>query len=168
MSHLVQLDPDVALPPEPDGQQFGKPLQGGEETDTDNDYLVEQVVEGPKVEPKEGPLGDITLPTWGLKDAYLKEAQSKDALCQRIFAQAAKNREKAIHPYYVEQGILMKYVSDNKQRFEVIVVPPQLASMLLKLAHDDLGHNGTAHTYMILRHSYYWKGMKSFIATYVK
>ena len=41
MSHLVQLDPDVALPPEPDGQQFGKPLQGGEETDTDNDYLVE-------------------------------------------------------------------------------------------------------------------------------
>ena len=62
----------------------------------------------------------------------------------------------------------MKYVSDNKQRFEVIVVPPQLAPMLLKLAHDDLGHNGTARTYMILRRSYYWKGMKSFIATYVK
>ena len=145
-----------------------KPLQGGKETDTDNNYLVEQVVEGPKVEPKEAPMGDITLATWGLKDAYLKEAQSKDALCQRIFAQAAKNGEKAIHPYYVEQGILMKYASDNKQCFEVIVVPPQLASMLLKLAHDDLGHNGTARTYMILRHSYYWKGMKSFIATYVK
>ena len=83
MSHLVLLDPDVALPLEPDGQQFGKPLQGGEETATDNDYLVEQVVEGPKVEPKEGPMGDITLPTWGLKDAYIKEAQSKDALCPR-------------------------------------------------------------------------------------
>ena len=168
MSHLVQLDPDVALPPEPDGQQFGKPMQGGEETDVDNDYPGEQVVEGLKVEPKEGPMGDITLPTWGLKDAYLKVAQSKDALCQRIFAQAAKNGEKAIHPYYVEQGILMKYVSDNKQRFEVIVVPSQLASMLLKLAHDDLGHNGTARTYMILRRSYYWKGMKSSTATYVK
>ena len=124
MSRLVQLDSDVALPPEPDGQQFGKPLQGGEETAADNDYLMEQVVEGPKVEPKEDPMADVTLPTWGLKDAYLKEAQSKDALCQRIFAKAAKNGEKAIHPYYVEQGILMKYVSDNKQRFEVIVVPP--------------------------------------------
>ena len=110
MSHLVQLDPDVALPPEPDGQQFGKPLQGGGETATDNDYLVEQVVEGTKVDPKEGPMGDVGLPIWGLKDAYLKEAQSKDALCQRIFAQAAKNGEKAIHPYHVEQGILMKYV----------------------------------------------------------
>ena len=168
MSRLVQLDPDVALPPEPDGQQFGKPLQGGGETATDSDYLVEQVVEGPKIEPKEGLMGDVTLPTWGLKDAYLKEAQGKDALCQRIFAQAAKNGEKVVHPYYVEQGILMKYVSDNKQCFEVIVVPPQLASMLLKLAHDDLGHNGSARTYMILRRSYYWKGMKSFIATYVK
>ena len=62
MSCLVQLDPDVVLTPEPDGQQFGKPLQGGEETDTDNYYLVEQGVEGPKVEPKEGPMGDITLP----------------------------------------------------------------------------------------------------------
>ena len=90
-------------------------------------------------------------------------------LCAKeYFAQVAKNGEKAVHPYYVEQGILMKYVSDNKQRFEVVVVPPQLAPMLLKLAHDDLGHNGTARTYMILRRSYYWKGMKSFIATYVK
>ena len=168
MSRLVQLDPDVALPPEPEGQQFGKPLQGGGETSTDSVYLVEQVVESPKIEPKGGPMEDVVLPTWGLKDAYLKDAQGKDALCQRIFAQAAKNGEKAVHPYYVEQGILMKYVSNNKQCFEVVVVPPQLAPLLLKLAHDDLGHNGTARTYMILRRSYYWKGMKSFIATYVK
>ena len=138
------------------------------ETHTDNDYLVEQVVEGPKVEPKEGNMGDITLPTWVLKDAYLKEVQSNDTLCQRVFGQATKNGEKAMHPYYVEQGILMKYVSDNKQCFEVIVVPPQLATLLLKLAQDDLDHNGTAHTYMILRCSYYWKGLKSFIDTYVK
>ena len=74
----------------PDGQQFGKPLQGGGETATDSDYLVEQVVEGPKIEPKEGPMGDVILPTLGLKDGYLKDAQGKDALCQRIFAQAAK------------------------------------------------------------------------------
>ena len=87
------------------------PCREGEKTATDNDYLVEQVVEGTKVEPKKGPMGDVVLPTWGLKDEYLQEAQSKDALCQRIFAQAAKNGEKAIHPYYVEQGILMKYVS---------------------------------------------------------
>ena len=52
--------------------------------------------------------------------------------------------EKAIHPYYLDNGILMKYVTDHKQRFEVTVVPPEWGPMLLKLAHDDLGHNGTA------------------------
>ena len=36
-------------------QQFGKPLQGGGGTATDNDYLVEQVVEGTKVEPRRAP-----------------------------------------------------------------------------------------------------------------
>ena len=28
MSHLVQLDPDTALPPEPDHEEFGKPRGG--------------------------------------------------------------------------------------------------------------------------------------------
>ena len=78
-------------------------------------------------------MGDITLPLWGLKDAYLKEAQSKDALCQRVFGQAAKNGEKAIHPYYVEQGILMKYVLDNKQHFEVIVVASTISLDAVKV-----------------------------------
>ena len=94
MSRLVQLDPDVAQPPETEGQQFGKPLQGGGETATGSGYLVEQFMESPKIEPKEGPMGGVVLPTWGLKDAYLKYAQGKDALCQRIFAQAAKKGRK--------------------------------------------------------------------------
>ena len=55
MSRLVQMDPDVALPPEPEGQQFGKLLQGGGETSTDIDYLVEQVVESPKQNQKGAP-----------------------------------------------------------------------------------------------------------------
>ena len=27
------------------------------------------------------------------------------------------------HPYYIEDGVLMKYTTDSKQRFETIVVP---------------------------------------------
>ena len=36
----------------------------------------------------------------------------------------------------------MRYVEDNKQRFEAIVIPRELSTVALKLAHDDLGHNG--------------------------
>ena len=62
----------------------------------------------------------------------------------------------------------MRYVEDNKQQFEAIVIPRELSTVALKLAHDDLGHNGSARTYMILRRNYYWKGLRPDIIKYVK
>ena len=40
--------------------------------------------------------------------------------------------------------------------------------MLLNLAHDQMGHNGSARTYMLLKRLYYWKGMKTDINIYIK
>ena len=94
--------------------------------------------------------------------------QSEDKLCTRIMSQMTKQGEKALHPYYLEGGILKKYVYDAKQRFETMVVPRSLCGTLLKLSHDDLGHNGTARTYMLLRQNYYWKGMRPKVTRYVK
>ena len=51
----------------------------------------------------------------------------------------------------MEGELLMRYIEDNKQQFEAIVIPRDLSTVMLKLAHDDLGHNGSARTYMILR-----------------
>ena len=62
----------------------------------------------------------------------------------------------------------MHYVEDNEQRFEAIVIPKVLSNIVLKLAHDDLGHNGSARTYMTLRRNYYWKGMRWDVTKYVK
>ena len=73
-----------------------------------------------------------------------------------------------VHPYYMEEELLMHYVEDNKQRFEVIVIPRDLSKVVLKLAHDDLGHNGSARTYMIVRRNYYWKGLRPDVVHYVK
>ena len=57
---------------------------------------------------------------------------------------------------------------DAKQQFETTVVPRSLCETLLKLSQDDLGHNGTAQTYMLLRRNYYWKGMRPKVTRYVK
>ena len=73
-----------------------------------------------------------------------------------------------VHPYYMEEELLMRYVEDNKQRFEVIVIPRELSKIVLKLAHDDLGHNGSTRTYMIVRRNYYWKGLRPDVVHYVK
>ena len=62
----------------------------------------------------------------------------------------------------------MKYTTDNKQRFETIVVPEHYTLALMRLAHDELGHNGSSRTYMMLRRLYFWKGMKAQVFRYVK
>ena len=62
----------------------------------------------------------------------------------------------------------MRYIEDNKQRFEAIVIPKHLSKVVLKLVHDDLGYNGSARTYMIVRRNYYWKGLKPGVIHYVK
>ena len=161
MSRLVQLDPTIKQEPELEGYQFGQPLKKEpveevvatvqEGTDSKN----EQIPPDPKI-------------TWGVTPTELKEMQSEDKLCTRIMSQMAKQGEKVLHPYYLEGGILRKYVYDAKQRFETMVVPQSLHGILLKLSHDDLGHNGTAQTYMLLRRNYYWKGMRPEVTRYVK
>ena len=68
----------------------------------------------------------------------------------------------------MEEELLIHYVEDNKQKFEVIVIPRDLSQVVLKLAHYDLGHNGSARTYMIVRRNCFWKGLKPDVVHYVK
>ena len=72
------------------------------------------------------------------------------------------------NPYYIEDNILKRYVDDKKQRFEVTVLPRDLAGVALQLAHEGMGHNGVPRTYTLLRRLYYWKGLKPMVKTHVK
>ena len=83
-------------------------------------------------------------------------------------SQMAKQGEKVLHPYYLEGGILKKYVYNAKQQFKTMVIPGSLRGILLRLSHNDLGHNGTARTYMLVRQNYYWKGMRPEVTRYIK
>ena len=116
MSRLVQLDPAIKQEPELEGYQFGQPLKK---------ELAEEVVavvqEGTDSENE--PIPPDPKVTWGVTPAELKEMQSEDKLCTRIMSQMIKQGEKALHPYYLEGGILKKYVYDDKQWFETTVVP---------------------------------------------
>ena len=79
-------------------------------------------------------------------------------------------KSKKLHnrnPYFLE-NVLNRYVEDNKQRFDVIVLPQTLVGFALHLAHDGLGHNGIPRTYALLRHQYYWKGLKPSVTKHIK
>ena len=72
------------------------------------------------------------------------------------------------NPYFLEEGILKRYIDDQKQRFEVTVLPRDLITVVLILAHEGMGHNGVPRTYALIRRLYYWKGLKPMVKAHVK
>ena len=44
---------------------------------------------------------------------------------------------------------------DGDNTYEVIVLLRALIAQILKMAHDNLGYNGTHRTYMLLKRLYY-------------
>ena len=114
------------------------------------------------------PISDNPKTPWRIPSKELEELQKGDLVCARILKQMDRQGEKALYPYYKEEGVLKKYVHDNKQSFKTTVVPQAVTKTALKLAHDELGHNGMARTCMLLRRNYYWRGMKPDVVRYVK
>ena len=53
--------------------------------------------------------------------------------------------------YLVKDKILKRYALEGDNTYETTVVPRALTAQILKMAHDELGHNGTHRTYTILK-----------------
>ena len=174
----MKIDPDIEKEPEKPDQEFGKYV-----FDKLNPVLVEVVfeveqtqkedenVQKEKQKEEEEPIPTDTKVDWTVSTDQLRLLQVKDDFCKRIIKRTMKDSTKnKVHsyPYYINEGILCRYVTDYNQRFETRVVPQSCAQRLLNLAHDDLGHNGSDRTYMLLRHNYFWKGMKPQVYKYVK
>ena len=158
MSRLIALDPDNQLVDKPEGFEYGyyafdniDPIKTQVEI---NEMTNKTGVETPANLPGE----EITLP---IQDNKLIELQKEDKFCKNILNMLASNKLQNKNPYYIESGILKRYIDDNKQRFEVIVLPQTLTQPTLQLANEGLGHNGIPRTYALLRHQYYWKGFKT-------
>ena len=162
MSRLVTLDPDITLVKEPEGYQFGKQVGPDDNIPEAEVKLISlaPVIPASKSGKPVDPIPDKDILQWGISLEEIVQRQKADKFCQNIRNRILKAESHVIHPYYMEEELLMRYVEDNKQKFEVIVIPRDLSKVVLKLAHDDLGHNGSARTYMIVRRNYYWKGLR--------
>ena len=146
MSRLVTLDPDIILVKEPEGYQFGKQIGlNGDVTETEVKLIsLAPVTPVSKSGKPVDPIPDKDILQWGISPEEIIQRQKADKFCQSIRDRITKAGSHVVHPYYLEEELLMRYVEDNKQRFEVIVIPWDLSKVVLKLAHDDLGHNGSA------------------------
>ena len=77
--------------------------------------------------------------------------QSQDTFCTHILTQIEKGNIKEGHIYLVQNKILKRYVIDGNNTYETVVLPRALTAQVLKMVHDDLGHNGTHRMYMLLK-----------------
>ena len=165
MSRLIALDPDNQLVDEPEGFEYGYYA-------FDNIDPIKTQVEIKEMTNKMGVEIPVNLPseeiTLLIEDNKLIELQKEDKFCKNIFNMLASNKLQNKNPYYIKSGILKWYIDENKQRFDVIVLPQTLTQPILQLTHEGLGHNGIPQTYALLRCQYYWKGLKPSVTKHVK
>ena len=57
---------------------------------------------------------------------------------------------------------------DGNNTYETTVIPRSIIPQVLQMGHDELGHNGTHRTYILLKRLYYWKGLKPSIEKHIK
>ena len=95
-----------------------------------------------------------------IHDHVLQKLQQKEAFCKNILNQIEKGNITDGQLYLVKDKILKRYVLEGDNTYETTVVPRALTAQILRMAHDELGHNGTDRTYTILKRLYYWKGLK--------
>ena len=164
LSRLLEIDPDVVLPAEPPGTEFGynffeelPPVEVGE-----------IIIEGVKLKPDPDTFFkdvDLTLP---LKSRSIRSLQAKDAKISNIL-QWLQVGDLPPDAYLIEDGILRRRIVElTGNEFKLIVIPRSLVDHILMTAHDHGGHNGFPRMYAAIRQLYYWVGMKRDIQQHCK
>ena len=72
----------------------------------------------------------------------LFKLQQEDTFCANILAQIEKWNIIEGQLYVIRDKLLKRYVTDDDNTYETIVLPRALTAQILKMAHDNLGHNG--------------------------
>ena len=110
----------------------------------------------------------ITFKASPIDNGVLQKLQEDDVFCKNILNQIKKGNISVIQLYLAKDNILKRYVIEGNNTYETTVIPRALTGQILRIAHDELGHNGTHRTYTILKRLYYWKGLKPSIEKHIK
>ena len=165
MSQLINTNPQIQQDSEPEGYEFGYytldtlPTLEVSNIETTQDASVHLN--------DESNANNILLEL-PIDNNMLSELQQKDTFCANILSQIEKGNIIEGQLYMIQNKLLKRYVTDGNNTYETIVLPRALIAQLLKMAHDNSGHNGTHRTYMLLKRLYYWKGLKPSVAKHIQ
>ena len=103
-----------------------------------------------------------------IDNEVLQKLQHNDIFCKNILDQIKKVNIPEGQLYIVRDNILKRYVLEGNNTYEITVIPRALTRQILRMAHDELGHNGTHRTYTMLKRLCYWKGLKPSVEKHIK
>ena len=163
MSRLIEIDSQVQQEPEPEGYEFSY-------------YVFDNL---PDIEVSDIELTINSITDFETKDMSghnfqgftidnntLQRLQHNDIFCKSILNQIKKGNIQG-QLYIVRDNILKRYVIEGNSTYETTVIPRALIGQILRMLHDELGHNGT-RTYTMLKRLYYWKGLKPSVEKHIK
>ena len=95
----------------------------------------------------------------------LQQMQRTDHFCKYISKCLSHGRalKHEVDLFLHVKGLLYKHVMDSNQKCLALVISNSWKYTVLVEAHDKLGHQGATHTYCLIKHQYYWKGMNKVI-----
>ena len=127
MSRLI--DPDLEKEPEKPDQEFGKyvfdkldPVLVEVFFGIDQEENQADGIQGKDLGEEDEPIHLDLKVDWMVSIDQLRLLQVKDDFCKRIIKRTMKDsteNKTYSYPYYINKGILCRYVTDNKQRFEI-------------------------------------------------
>ena len=163
MSRLIDINPHIQQDSEPEGYEFGyytfDTLPAMEVSNIDTMKETSNENEKDIME------NNVRLP---LTDDMLSNLQLQDMFCSHIITQIEKGNIKEGQTYQIQNKLLKRYVTDGDKTYETVMLPRALTAQILKMAHDDLVHNGIHRTYMLLKRLYYWKGLKPSVVKHIQ
>ncbi len=100
--------------------------------------------------------------------AQWRELQALDPFCikQKALLQSLAPNRTMYRKYFLRDGVLHHQTKSQDQTFHPIVLPEALVPEILKMAHDQSGHNSEKRMYLAVRKLYHWPDMLKEIRLY--
>ena len=161
---MININPDVELPKEKHGQEFGYNFL----EDLPPVEVGETLVEGVEIKPDPNTfLKDVNLKL-PLQPKAIRTLQAQDTKISNILNRL-KVGDLDVNVYLVKDGILRcRIIESTGNEFKPRVIPKCLVDHVLVMTHDYSGHNGFPRMYAAIRHLYFWVGMKRDISHHYK
>ena len=155
LSRLIEVDSDIKLSEEKEGQEFGYiPFEQLPPAQVEilEEVLINEATEGKVTIQHETLIQkniDISLPLTNQKMKELQEQDPKVSHLRKLWSQNKLNK----NVFTMDNDILKRQLIVNGLSYNPVITPSILKECLIMLAHDEQGHNGFKRTYSAPKHS---------------